>query len=309
MGFFDKFRRKKKSTESVPEPSQKQETGNPFADSSAASSTPSAYGYSAANAPEPPLAAVQEEAERPAPADLLLGFVLLDRAEYSADQIIANMREDWGIEVEGLEPGENVVFEIAGMQVAFAYMGAPIPDREVEETCKFNVLWPEAEQVVATQQAHVIVTVMGITDPILGHVLFTQLTASVLKLDHAIAYYAPPMVVSAESYLESAEMLKNQELPVQLWVFLGMYTNEDRTGNCSYTVGLNHFGKDEMEIIDSKQELGDVFELMMNITTYVVSSNVVLSDGETLGYSAEHKLPLVRSAGVAVQGDSIKIGY
>ncbi|MFD1886682.1 DUF4261 domain-containing protein [Paenibacillus wenxiniae] len=307
MGFFDKFRRKKQSTEPTPPQRTEQESGQKSADSAKVNSNPTAYGYAAANAPEPPVAVQQPNL--PEPASLLLGFVLLDRAEFPAEQIIANMREEWGIQIEGLEPDDNMVFQLADMQVALAYMPGPIPDREVEETCKYNILWPEGEQVVSTHQAHVIVTVMGVTDPLLGHALFTQLAASVLQLEHAIAYYAPPMVVSAQNYVEGAQMLKEQELPVQLWVFLGMYTNEDRTGNCSYTVGLKNFGKDEMEIIDSKQDLGDVFELMLNITTYVVGSNVVLSDGETLGYSAEHKLPLVRSKGVAVEGDSIKIGY
>ncbi len=307
MGFFDKFRRKKQSTEPTSSQNTEQENGHKLADASATTNQPSAYGYSAANAPEPAVAT--EQSDLPEPASMLLGFVLLDRAEFNAEQVITNMREDWGIQIEGLEPDDNMVFQLADMQIAIAYMPGPIPDREVEETCKYNVLWPEGEQVVSTHQANVIVTVMGITDPLIGHALFTQLTASVLKLDQAIAYYAPPMVMSAESYLEGAQMLKDQELPVQLWVFLGLYTNEDRTGSCAYTVGLKNFGKDEMEIINSKEELGDVFELMLNITTYVVGSNVVLQDGETLGYSAEHKLPLERSKGVGVEGDSIKIGY
>ncbi|WP_322923777.1 DUF4261 domain-containing protein [Paenibacillus campi] len=307
MGFFDKFRRKKQSADERALPHEASNNEHTVDDRAANTGNPSAYGYAAVDAPQPSVAA--EQLNLPEPASLLLGFVLLNQATFDPEQIITNMRVEWGIQIDGLEPSENMVFQIADMQVALAYMPGPIPDREVEETCKYNLLWPEAEQVVATQQAHVIVTVMGVTDPLLGHALFTQLVASVLKLEQAIAYYAPPMVMSAQSYLESAQMLQDRELPVQLWVFLGMYTSEDKKGNCAYTVGLNHFGKDEMEIINSSQDLGDVFELMLNITTYVVGSNVVLHDGETLGYSAEHKLSLVRSPGVATQGDSIKIGY
>ena len=36
---------------------------------------------------------------------------------------------------------------------------------------------------------------------------------------------------------------------------------------------------------------------------------VVLRDGETLGFTAEQKLPITRSKGVSLDGVTLKIGY
>ncbi|WP_411347964.1 DUF4261 domain-containing protein [Paenibacillus sp. WLX2291] len=298
MGFFDKFRRKKQEAESTAQQQQRQ------TEPTTASSQPSAFGYDTEAA-----SAVQVQSYLPEPATMLLGFALLNDDTFDATQLVEIMREQWGITIADLQPDDNMVFELGGMNVAIAHMPGPVPNREVEENCKFNVLWPEAEQVVATHQSHVIITVMGITDVLLGHALFTQLTSSILQLSNAIAYYAPPMVMSAESYVESAEILKEQELPVQLWVFLGLYKTEDGSGSGAYTVGLKNFGKDELEIIDSKQSIEDVFEFTLNIISYVVGSNVVLHDGETLGYSEDQKLSLTKSPAVAMEGESIKIGF
>ncbi|WP_458120038.1 DUF4261 domain-containing protein [Paenibacillus sp. Z6-24] len=289
MGIFDMFRKKKK------DPVQ-QESGHR-----------TDVEVQAANMSKP--AAADPATETPEPASMLLGFALLNSAEYDVEQLVRTMQTDWSIQVDGLEAGENMVFQLGGMNIAVAYMPGPIPNQEVESNCKYNVLWPEAEQVVATHQAHVIITVMNITDPLIGHALFTQITSSVLKLNNAIAYYSPPMVMSAESYIESARMLQDQELPVQLWVFLGLYRSEDGGGSSSYTIGLKHFGKDEIEIVDSREEMADVFEFTLNIVSYIVGSDVTFRDGETIGFAEDHKLQLTRSPAVAMEGYSIKIGY
>ena len=48
---------------------------------------------------------------------------------------------------------------------------------------------------------------------------------------------------------------------------------------------------------------------MLNISSYIVQEGSVLQDGETLGYTAEQKLPKKLSQGVAVEGQSLKIGF
>lgn len=238
---------------------------------------------------------------------MLLGFALLSSETCDWQSFIANLHKDAEIVIEDQPNAENIIFEVEGMRVVVAHMPAPIPNREVEECCKYNLLWPEAEQVVATHRSHVIVTVSGAPNPIAGHLLFTQVVSSLMQLDDALAFYMQPMVVSAESYVESAQMIKDEELPVQLWVFIGLY--QDEQGRSSYTRGLKNFGKDEIEVIRSEHVLSDVFEFTMMIVDYIVTHNVTLQHGETIGFSAEERLSLTLSQGIAVEDESIKIGY
>lgn len=237
----------------------------------------------------------------------VLGFVLLNRPDYDWKSMVSTMKQDWNLVITEGSDGDSLVFTVGEMMVACAYMPAPIPDNEVDDCCKFNLLWPEAEQVVKSQQAHVIVTVMNATDAVAGHVLFTQVTASLLQWEHAIAYYSAPMVVSASSYVEHAETIKEHDVPVQLWVFTGLYTQEQKA--CTYTVGLNKFGKDEIEVLQSEHSLADVFGFMQSIISYVVEYDVILQGGQTIGFSADQKLQMTRSKGVSVPGDSIKIEF
>ncbi|WP_342553825.1 DUF4261 domain-containing protein [Paenibacillus sp. FSL R7-0652] len=236
----------------------------------------------------------------------IVGFVLLEREDCDFDLFIRNMKREWNIEIDEQAEEGNLFFEVDGMQVVCAHIAAPVPDREVEGNAKLNILWPEAEQVTSRHQSQIIVSVLNAVSAVEGHVLFTRTASALLQLDHALAIYMAPLVVEAGQYVEISRGLKDDELPVSLWVFIGLYQNAE--GASAYTYGLRNFGKDEMEIIGSSKPLSDVFEMMFMTTTYVVENDVTLHDGETLGFTAEQKLSITRSKGVAAEGDSLKIG-
>ncbi|OWA34180.1 hypothetical protein B9G55_17815 [Saccharibacillus sp. O16] len=237
----------------------------------------------------------------------LSGFVLLREPECDFPRFIRNLKNDWDLEARALPSEDQLIFDIDGLRVSCSLVRAPMPGEEVEERCGVNPLWPEAAQSIGGYRAHVGVSVSGVLDPIQGHVLFTQVLCSMLKQDHALALYMSPMVMSAEAYVKNAMLLKEHELPVQLWIFVGLY--EEKEGISSYTVGLRNFGHEEIEVLRSPHELTEVFELTFNIAGYIVDFGATLRDGETIGFSPEQRLPLNLSNGVAVEGQSIKIGY
>lgn len=239
--------------------------------------------------------------------ETIVGFVLLERDDCDFDLFIKNMKQEWNIEIDERPEGGNLFFEVDGMQVVCAHIDAPVPDREVEENAKLNVLWQDAEQVTSRHQSQIIVSVLNATDAIQAHILFTQTASTLLQLDHALAIYMAPLVVEASKYVDISRGLKDQELPVSLWIFIGLFQGPE--GASAYTYGLRNFGKEEMEIIQSSEPLSDVFEMMYMTTTYVVENDVTLHDGQTLGFSAEQKLPITRSEGIATEGSSLKIGF
>lgn len=46
-----------------------------------------------------------------------------------------------------------------------------------------------------------------------------------------------------------------------------------------------------------------------NVSSYLVLESETMRSGETLGYSAEQKLPITLSQGVYVEGQTLKIGF
>lgn len=123
-----------------------------------------------------------------------------------------------------------------------------------------------------------------------------------------IGIYTNETVYPSDFYIGHAEMLEDGDLPTPIMMYLGLYRIESGTTG-GYTYGLENFGYREIEIVDSEQTLGDLYEFLFCVSQYVLEFDVTLNDGETIGFSEEQKLPITLSKGVAVDGDTLKIKY
>lgn len=246
------------------------------------------------------------------------GSVLLNTVNIDMERIMYDLKEDWGI-VSTEAPGEQVnddpngegttkVFYVGDTLVAISLMPAKVPDNEAEYFAGTNYMWPEAVEITKTHKAHLLVAVLPRElPPVEAGKLYVKVVAACLKQPNAIGVYTSGTVFQPEFYIEVADMMREDEeaLPVLDWVYVGLYQNEE--GNNVYTYGMTAFGKDEMEILGSKQELSDLQGFMFEIACYVIGSGVTLRDGETISFSEEQKLPIARTEGISVEGMSLKI--
>lgn len=237
----------------------------------------------------------------------LEGIVLLQEREVDWSVFSSKLTVKWGIQATKHKQGDTLLFEVGQMGVVCALIPEPVPDREAEDCCRYNLLWPNAEKVVSGHQAYIKVTIKNGKDPIEVHTLFTKIMACLLDQRNALGLYMQPMVMEPRSYVRAAEGLHEGRLPVQLWVFVGLYSSAEAVG--AYTYGLHRFGKDEIEVLDSSRSMAEVYEMVAHTAAYVVAQDVELRHGETISAADGAQLQLVRSAGVAAQGDSIKIAY
>ena len=209
--------------------------------------------------------------------------------------------------ISGIIINGPLVFEADGMLVACGFVDVPVPDGEAEENAKTNLMWKDAVKVTSTHQAHVLIYVLNATDAIKRSLLHTKVTCSFLKMENAIGVYQNSTVLSPEFYIEGASSITKGYLPILNWVHFGLYPDKD--GVSGYTVGLNKFGKDEIEVIMTKKAPIDLYDLMVSIAGYVIENDVTLRDGETIGFSPAQRLKITRSEGVAVEGQSLKIAF
>ena len=56
-------------------------------------------------------------------------------------------------------------------------------------------------------------------------------------------------------------------------------------------------------------DLGDIRAYVVMLALYVLSYDVTLRDGETIGFSEEQKLTIKLSEGIAIEGDTLKVEY
>ena len=246
------------------------------------------------------------------------GSVLLSKAEWDKEQLIRDLREEWGIvdeePDEGDEDVENsddaVVMQVGNMMLIVTLFHGHIPDNEAEINAENNYMWPEAVEVAKAHKAHIMVAVLGEEEKLLERgKLFTKAMAVCCKQKYATGVYTSGVVFEPRFYEGLADMLKKDELPIFNWVWFGLYRSEG--GLNGYTYGMDVFGKEEMEVLNTDAEPEELRDFLASLASYVLACDVTLQDGETIGFSADDKHTITRSPGVSLPEEqmTLKIGY
>jgi hypothetical protein len=240
----------------------------------------------------------------------LLAMPMFNNGEqYSLNSVLENLKNFWGLNVTDLQGDDNTaVFRINGEMVAIAYMPAQIPWGDIEGTAQYAYNWQTAVQDLKEHNGHAIVSMMsGSKRAVDRYRIFSKVLCAILSTSNAIGVYqgSQTLLIPKDQYLDFAEELKNDGVPIPLWLYIGLRGSQ--TGNSIYTYGLSGFGKQEIEVVDSKLKLEELYGFIMNICAYVVGSDVTLRNGETLGYTNDQKIKITSSKGKFIEGESLKL--
>lgn len=238
-----------------------------------------------------------------------VGFVLLETPQWDKEKFALDLKNDWNISYNA-DNSENdiITIELENMLASVSLMPTPVPEGEAEENAKANYLWPKAVEAAQKHTAHIMVAIINYSClPIEAAKVYTKLVSTCLKQDNALAVYTTGNVFSPRFYCGVAEMMKSGELPIPDWVYLGLYRTPK--GMCGYTYGLADFGFDEIEVLNTKAQPQELRDFLLDLAYYVISRNVTLKDGETIGFTPEQHLAIAKSSGVALNGLTLKIEY
>lgn len=240
------------------------------------------------------------------------GFALLSEPTLDKAKFFADLKTDWGIDIsDGSKPEDDVIYaDVDGYRIVVGLIPSPVPDGEAEYWAKGNYMWQDAEAVVASHKAHAIIAILGKEDDTAAKGrLFVKAVCAMMKQEKAIAFYNEGAVFPPKMYLDFAGMMENGNMPVLNLVWFGLFGNGKQSG--VYTYGMRRMGKEEMEVyVDAdKADFNELREFLMMVSSYVLDTGATLRDGETIGFSEEQKLPITLSKGVAVDGNTLKIGY
>lgn len=239
------------------------------------------------------------------------GFVLLSKGEWDKEQFIRDMKEKWDITVDEYDASEEkdddaLVFEVGDMLAAVSLAAYPIPNGEAELNAENNYMWPDAVQVAKEHRAHIMVAILGKEEKILEKgKLFTKLVAACCRQKYATGIYTSGVVFEPRFYEGFADMLKEDELPIFNWIWFGLYRSEG--GLNGYTYGMEVFGKEEMEVLNTDAEPEDLRDFLASLASYVLACDVMLKDGETIGFSADDKHTITRSPGVSLPEEQMTL--
>lgn len=243
-------------------------------------------------------------------------FVLYKEPVFAPNLFEKAFSEEWGITLQEEDAGTNHekdsdvdarIYDVGSMRLVLGYMGFPIPGGEAEANAQFNYMWKEAVFVTGTHKAHMIVTVMGEGSLEEKGKLYTKAVTTLCRQENTLGVYANGVVYEPKMFVAMSEIMKDGTLPIFNLVWFGLGRSEK--GVSAYTCGLKSFGKDEMEILDSDRQPSELRDMLINIADYVISEDVILHDGETIGLTADQRLKITQSEGVNVEGESLKIAF
>jgi len=242
-----------------------------------------------------------------------VGFVLLDEVRFDAEKYVKNLKEDWGMsyDFEITHDNSTIIADNNGMILTASLMPAPIPDNEAVEQAKTNYRWEKAVEAAEKHKAHLLVSVInrGDVDNIEGAKHYVKLLANATKQEGCLGINILGTVIHPQMYYDFAKLYdENDDFPIENIVYIGLYGDENNTVS-GYTYGLEQFGKKELEIIKSSEEAEEVYNFLASISDYIITSDVVLNDGETIGFSEEQKIQISVSEGIALDGETIKLGF
>ncbi|MDR2916237.1 MAG: DUF4261 domain-containing protein [Tannerella sp.] len=228
---------------------------------------------------------------------------------YSLEKIVYDLKTYWNLTVSEISGDDSVAtFKVEDETVAIAFMPAPIPSEELDSIMGFNYLWKNAKEELSTLKSHAIVSVLGNnTGDVERFKILTKVNASILRTtDNSLGIYqgSQTLLLPKNLFLDFADFLLEDMLPIQLWVYIGIINDEKSS---IYTYGMQEFGKSEVEIINSTMSGSELYDFLLSILNYIIESDVTLNDGETIGFSAEQKIKITKSKAIYLDGDSLKL--
>lgn len=240
----------------------------------------------------------------------LLSMPMFNNGEtYNLNNVIEHLKSFWGLEVSYVN-GDNstATFYISGQMVALAYMPIPIPWIDIKSTAQYAYNWMTAEKDLEGHNGHAIVSLLsGKMETVERCRILSKLLCSILITSNSLGVHqgSQLLLIPKEEYLANLEDLKEGRIPVSLWVYIGLRKSD--IGNSAFTYGLTNFQKQEMEIINSKLSLEELYDFLANITAYAIGSNVTFKSGETLGYTEDQQMKITSSKGQFVEGQTLKL--
>jgi hypothetical protein len=208
------------------------------------------------------------------------------------------VREMLGAEYSADVGEKNIISITRGDETVgfLAHLPAAIPGGEAEENADGNFLWPNGREEAAAHRSHVIVTTTGSSDqpPVQSALAVTRLALVALKLFDGIGvYWGNASVSNSRAVFEDfCQDISDEHVPVPVWLrFQLVRASDDSVG--MYTLGMDQFDLMDIEVDRCEMKAGELLEFVSNIAHYLIQSGPVISDGNTVGGSAEERI-LVR---------------
>ena len=243
-------------------------------------------------------------------SDRFMAFaVLSEDAPARGDDIVAAINEQIPNgearaepvgEDAGMPAGAALVVEIGKTIVTVMYMDQPMLPGALDEAVAKDRMMPNAAEVVAGHKAHYTISHLEpneqFADARQAAIAMTRVCAALCQLTPVLCVHwaAAQTIAPAANVREAASVLSEGEWPLFMWSnFLPYAGKDDASGQRRVgmlTQGLAPFVGREIEFAPAPMPPEQVFDRVINLSSYLMARGAVLGEGNTVGVSESERI-------------------
>lgn len=248
---------------------------------------------------------------------LQISMILFNQAPaYSVKELQAFLSSRWPdlSAVSDVSEEENTLaFNLGSAEVVIGTMPAPVPWSDLEGPCSTSILWPAAAPVLQGHTHHAIVTVRGELDPVALSTVLTQVTAALMETTPGtpgVFWTNAALIVPRDMFIEFATDIMPMGPPLTIWVDSRVGWTEVDAFSSGFTTGLAELGLMELEAENATEPPAALRDRFEGIARYLLENGQVISDGDTLGESADEKIRVVYGpSAFGIEGTVMRLVY
>jgi hypothetical protein len=196
---------------------------------------------------------------------------------------------------------DTLLVHTATCQFSIGLIPTPIPLDELTAPIAAAWYWPEALATLRPARAHAVVSARSehATAIELMFAITRVVAALASATDASLGVYlgGAGQVHKVEDFVSEASTATREQLPLYLWVKFELAEQSDDTISL-FTTGMAQFELMEVEFPHSPLEPQSLMDRAFNIAHYLIEQGDVLSDGHTIGTSANEKFRVTHAASV-----------
>lgn len=235
---------------------------------------------------------------------------------YPVKEVLAFLSSRWpGLAAvsDVSEDGNTLAFNVDTAEVVIGTMPAPVPWSDLEGPCATSILWPDAASMLRSHTHHAIVTVRGELDPVALSTVLTQVTAALMAATPGtpgVFWTNAALLVPKDMFIDFAVKIMPMGPPLTIWVDSRVGWTEVDAFSSGFTTGLAELGLMELEAEKATEPPAELRKRFEAIARYLLENGQVISDGDTLGESADEKIRVVYGpSAFGIEGTVMRLVY
>jgi hypothetical protein len=241
----------------------------------------------------------------PKKRDTNLAFVLLSKPVLPKGEEIVRAFALFGLKdqrlslrrAEAKTPSKMDIlqFEVSSGEMAIvALMPVPVPKGEADDAARFSVSAIGTGWKPPAHKAHLIVSLLSTDSSSLVESLsfFTSFLAAIAKASSAVGIYwgEASATHDAEFFISTA---REPGLMPRITLWTGVSVAREPDGRLSFlSLGMKQLNLPDLLLVAPQSAVNDALAMMFDLLGYVASLGKPLPDGDTVGRTADERLPV-----------------